>query len=211
MRQLGEVPGADTGPSDIVLISEREEGSVLKDLGVLILRLALGGFSAGHGSQKLLGWFGGYGLKGTAGWVESLGLKPGSWWAIGASLSEFGGGMLTALGLFHPLGPLGTMASMSMATAKVHWGKPIWVTEGGAELPVTNLATGLALVLTGPGRYSLDQVFGLRLPRALVILVAIAEVALLVLGIRSRPAPPAPSVEDQAGAKLEAGQEAGNR
>jgi len=36
-----------------------------------------------------------------------------------------------------------------MATAKAHWGKPIWVPSGGAELPVTNIAAALALMLTG--------------------------------------------------------------
>ncbi len=110
---------------------------MIKDVGLLILRLTVGGLLSGHGSQKLFGWFGGYGLKGTAGWLESMGLKPGHLWATGAGASEFGGGMLTTLGLFHPLGPIGTIAAMIMATAKAHWGKPIWVSEGGAELPVT--------------------------------------------------------------------------
>ena len=51
-----------------------------------------------------------------------------------------------------------------MATTKAHWGKPIWVTEGGAELPVTNIAAATALIVNGPGKFSLDRALGLRLP-----------------------------------------------
>src|SRR5579872_5084108 len=123
------------------LIKRKKEADMTNDIGLLILRLAVGGLLAGHGSQKLFGWFSGPGLKGTSGWLESMGLKPGTPWATAASTSEFGGGMLTALGFLHPLGPIGTMGAMIMATAKAHWGKPIWVTRGGAELPVTNMAT----------------------------------------------------------------------
>jgi putative oxidoreductase len=133
-------------------------------LAALVLRVALGGLLAGHGAQKAFGWFNGPGIEGTSGFMEMLGLRPGRPWAIMASLSEFGGGVLTALGLLHPLGPLGVIGSMSIATTKTHWGKPIWVTEGGAELPVTNIAAATALILNGPGRYSFDRILGIRLP-----------------------------------------------
>src|SRR5215207_7906395 len=81
-----------------------------------------------------------------------------------AGLSEFGGGLLTALGLLNPLGPLGVIGSMAMATRKAHWGKPIWVTEGGAELPLLNIAISTALMIREPDRYSLDRLLGIRLP-----------------------------------------------
>lgn len=181
---------------------------MMRDLGLLILRLTVGGLLSGHGSQKSFGWFGGFGLQGTAGWLESLGMKPGTPWAIGASASEFGGGMLTALGFLNPIGPIATMAAMSMAIARVHWGKPIWVSEGGAELPVTNIATATALILTGPGRFSLDYVLGIRVPRPVVALVVLVEAAMIAMGIMSRPTPP-PQTEGTSGGKLESGQEAG--
>ena len=130
-----------------------------------IVRVVQGSLMAGHGAQKLFGSFGGPGLEGTSGFMEMLGMRPGRPWAYLAGISEFGGGVLTALGLFNPLGPLGVIASMSMATRKAHWGKPIWVTEGGAELPVLNIAISTALMVREPDAFSLDRLLGIRLPR----------------------------------------------
>jgi putative oxidoreductase len=153
-----------------------------RDLGVLLVRVTTGGLLAGHGAQKLFGSFGGYGLEGTAGWLESMGFKPGHKWAIMAGGSEFGGGILTAAGLFHPLGPLATIGAMAVATRVGHSGKPIWVTEGGAELPVTNIAVAVALSLVAPGRYSLDHMFGIRVPDSVAVLAAAGVAAGILAG-----------------------------
>ncbi len=201
-NQALPIPEGQSGVFEV-----RKGSGIGRDFGLLILRLIVGGLITGHGSQKFFGWFSGPGLKGTAGWLESMGMKPGTPWATGAATSEFGGGLLTSLGLLHPLGPMGTMAAMIMATATAHRGKPIWVTAGGAELPVTNMSAALALILTGPGRFSLDRLFGIRLPRTLVIGVAIIEAALIVVGINSRPASPSTSpVENEARESLTSGQ-----
>jgi putative oxidoreductase len=72
----------------------------------------------------------------------------------------------------HPIGPLATFGPMIVAWGRAHWGRPIWVTSGGAELPATNIAIATALVLTGPGAISLDRLFGIRIPTALSVLVA---------------------------------------
>jgi putative oxidoreductase len=142
----------------------RSSGSRVNESAPLIVRLVQGSLLAGHGAQKLFGSFGGPGLEGTSGFMEMLGMRPGRPWAYLAGLSELGGGVLTALGLLNPLGPLGIIGAMSMATRKAHWGKPIWVTEGGAELPVFNIAVATALMIREPDRYSLDRVLGIRLP-----------------------------------------------
>jgi putative oxidoreductase len=133
-------------------------------LASLLLRATFGGLLAGHGAQKLWGKFDGPGLDGTAGSMEKLGMKPGHQWALMAGASELGGGVLTALGMFHPIGPLLSLASMATATFKQHAGKPIWVTSGGAELPVTNMAIAGALLLAGPGWLSVDKIFRTRAP-----------------------------------------------
>jgi putative oxidoreductase len=137
----------------------------MRSVGVLIVRLVVGGLLAGHGAQKLFGWFGGSGLQGTAGWMESLRLRPGTTWARIAGGSEFFGGLLTALGFLNPLGPITAMGAMSMAWAKVHLGNPVWGTKGGAELPLTNIAVLSALTLAGPGKLSVDSLLGIRVPR----------------------------------------------
>lgn len=148
--------------------------SKARDVGVLALRLTTGGLLAGHGAQKLFGWFGGHGFEGTSGFMESMGFKPGEQWASMAGASEFGGGVLTALGLFHPVGPISTVGAMMVATRTAHKGKPIWVTEGGAELPVTNMAIAFALSMVGPGRYSLDHALGIKVPKGVAIAAALA-------------------------------------
>lgn len=142
----------------------------MKNLALLTLRVVTGGLLAGHGAQKLFGSFRGPGMEGTSGMMESMGMKPGKPWAALAGLSEFGGGSLTALGFLNPLGPLGIIGAMLIATGKVHGVNPIWAQEGGPELPVTNSAVAAALLMAGPGKYSLDEAFGVKVPRWIVVL-----------------------------------------
>jgi putative oxidoreductase len=82
-----------------------------------------------------------------------------------------------------------------------------WATEGGAQLPVTNMAIGTALALVGPGAYSLDRLLGIRVPTALVSLTVLAVAGGTTLGLtrQSAPSPESPAAE-QAGAELQAGE-----
>jgi putative oxidoreductase len=165
--------------------------SLTTDLGLLGVRLVTGGLLAGHGAQKLFGSFGGHGMKGTAGWLESIGMKPGGLWAAMAGASEFGGGLLTAAGLLSPVGPITMLAPMAMATRTVHADKPIWSTAGGPELPVINMAVATGLVMSGPGRFSVDSLLGVKLPFWLVAIVSVATAAGVYVGLSSREQPQA--------------------
>src|SRR5438477_12751502 len=73
------------------------------EIGLLVLRVAVGLLFAAHGTQKLFGWFGGYGVKGTGGFFSSLGYRPGPLMAAVAGLSESGGGLLLAAGFLTAL------------------------------------------------------------------------------------------------------------
>jgi len=148
-------------------------------LGLLVLRLVVGLVIAAHGSQKLFGWFGGPGLTGTTGWLSGMRLRPAKVWAIMAGVSEFGGGLLLALGLLSPLGSLGIASAMLMAIILAHWPR-FWAMDGGFEYPLLNLAAALALAITGPGRYALDSAIGIALPAPATL---IAGLVLVVLGI----------------------------
>ena len=159
------------------------------DLGLLIVRLVVGLLYIGHGSQKLFGWFGGGGMKGTAKMMESIGLHPTELWALLAGLGEFGGGLLLALGLFNPFGPLGIIAAMSFAILQVHWSKGLWNTKGGGEFPLTVIAISLLIAWAGSGRFSLDAILGIALPAIpifIVGIIAIAIVAALGLVIKNQ-------------------------
>ncbi len=141
----------------------------MKSLGLLVLRLTVGTLLAGHGAQKLFGWFEGPGWRNTATWAEGMNMRPGEVWGTLAGAGEFGGGTLMALGLLDPIGPVAAIGAMSMATAKAHWGKPIWAAKGGAELAVSYGAAAATILLAGPGKLSLDELLGIRLPRWLAI------------------------------------------
>ena len=158
---------------------------MLASLGLLILRLVVGGTLIGHGAQKLFGWWGGPGL---AGWTEStrrMRLRPVRPWAWTAALSEFGGGLLFAVGLLSPLGSLAIAGAMVVAIALVHWSKGFWAGRGGYEFNLSLIAAVAAVALTGPGAYSADALLGIRLPEPLVLIVGtaglIATVAVALL------------------------------
>lgn len=186
----------------------RQERSSAADFGLLALRMTVGGLLAGHGAQKLFGAFGGYGVEGTAGWLGSMGMKPPKVWAYLAGGSEFGSGVAMALGLFTPIGAVSAFAPMAVAWNKAHAGKPIWVTAGGAELVLTNIAAAGAVALAGPGRYSLDEALGIRVPAWLTGVTLGAVAVGVAASIMTQPEP-SQEQSDQAGGELQAEGEGG--
>lgn len=181
----------------------------MKSLALLLLRVVSGGLLAGHGAQKLFGSFGGHGFQATSGFMESMGLKPGKQYAAMAGGSEFAGGALTALGLGGPIGPLTMLAPMVIATRKVHWGKPIWVTAGGAETPVLYMAAGGALALAGPGTLSLDSLLGVRVPSWMKLATVAGVVGGTAYTLTRPTSKPEAEETERAGGEMQGGEHAG--
>ena len=90
------------------------------DLGLLVLRIVIGGFVMPHGLLKLGVVGKGGSVAGVAAWFNSMGLRPGLFWAYVAVLAEVGGGLLTVLGLGGPIGPGLLFGDLVVVTQKVH-------------------------------------------------------------------------------------------
>ena len=131
-------------------------------LGRLLLRIVIGGFFIGHGTQKLFGWFGGGGLDATGEGFEAIGLAPGRRNALVAGLAESGGGTLLALGLATPLAEATLVSVMLTAIRTLHWKKGPWATNGGYEYNVVLISALLGLADVGSGKWSLDHAVGME-------------------------------------------------
>jgi putative oxidoreductase len=165
--------------------------------GLLILRVFVGLALAGHGAQKLFGWWGGPGVRGLHQHLTHMRFRPASLWVAGAVATEVGGGLLLALGLLSPLGSVGVGAAMLMAIVSVHWGKGFFGQGGGVEVPLLYLIPAAVLGITGPGSYSLDSLFGITLPEPVTGIVAAAlAVAGVAVGMAGR-RPAAEQVSEQ--------------
>jgi putative oxidoreductase len=172
--------------------------TVTLSIALLMLRLVVGLTLAGHGVQKLFGWFGGPGLIRLKQGFEKQGFKPVWLWLSFVILGEVGGGLSVALGFLTPLGAAGIFGAMFMATFKSHWKNGFWLNKGGYEYSLMLMTISIALGLIGPGNYALDALFGINLPQALLFgVLAVAALLVDVIGILiSRPAAVAPSRED---------------
>jgi putative oxidoreductase len=180
-------------------------------IGRLILRLVVGGYFFGHGTQKLFGWFGGYGPEATGQFFEGLGLRPGKRHAIAAGAAEAGGGALLVLGAATPLASAALIATMLTAIHRVHLKNGPWVTDQGYEYNLVLIAVAAALAETGPGSPSIDDARGSQMYGPKWALLALLLGALGAAGAHqvadSVPAPepapedsPAPSPDADAAA-----------
>ncbi len=121
-------------------------------IGRLLLRVLVGGFFVGHGTQKLFGWFGGHGLEGTAQGFEQIGLRPGKAHATQPAWPRPAAARLLALGFETPLAAAVITATMLTAIKTVHAKNGPWASNGGYEYNAVLIAVVLALAELGPGR-----------------------------------------------------------
>jgi putative oxidoreductase len=126
------------------------------DLGLLIIRLAVGLTLVGHGAQKLFGWFGGPGVVKFGEFLDTIGIKTGGRaWAILAGLFELIGGLLFSAGILTWFGAILIIIVMIDAIFTVHGKNGFWLTQGGYEYNFILIAVVLGVALTGPGAYVL--------------------------------------------------------
>lgn len=157
------------------------------DLGLLILRVALGGIMGAHGLQKIFGLFDGPGIDGFSQALGGFGFSSQTTllaWITG--LSEIGGGVLVILGLFTPLGAA-ALLGVAVSAVCVKFSSGFFMgQQSGFEYELLLAVAALVVLLTGSGRLALDVNTPWRrkpLPYALagIVLAAIATVLVFLL------------------------------
>jgi putative oxidoreductase len=128
-----------------------------QDLGLLVLRLALGPMLVAHGWNKA---FGPGGLPGTTRWFAGLGLRPAGVHACVAAVTEICAGVLLALGFLTPGACTAFVGLMVVASLTDHRGKGYFVFKGGAEYTLLIAMVAVAVAALGPGAWSADHLFG---------------------------------------------------
>lgn len=154
-----------------------------RDLGLLVLRLGIGGAVFAHGAQKLFGWFGGGGPEATASHLESQGFEPGDRNALMAGVGETVGGAMLAAGL--GTGAAAATVSSTMAVASsTQVDNGYFNKNGGFELPAAYAISATAIGMAGPGKISLDHatrnIFNKRWMRRLAYLVSFGVAAYVI-------------------------------
>ncbi|MCU4675805.1 DoxX family protein [Catenovulum sp. 2E275] len=135
-------------------------------LAPLALRIPIGIIFIAHGAQKLFGAFGGYGLQGTGQWMASIGLEPGYLMALLAGSGEFFGGVFILLGLLTRPAALVTAFTMLVAIFTVHFENGLFMANNGYEFGLALLAASVALLISGAGKLSADNVIVNKLTRS---------------------------------------------
>jgi putative oxidoreductase len=127
----------------------------LRDLGLLVLRVTAGGVGLLHGGQKIFQM----GVGNFAKHLEGMNVPMPEVSAWLAALAEFGGGALIVLGLLTRLATVPFIFTMGVAFFVAHKGVLIGEKSGEQALVVGLML--IAILLTGPGRFSLDAaIFG---------------------------------------------------
>lgn len=128
----------------------------MSDLGLLILRLYLGlAMMLAHGMPKLLGF-----SEKVGQFADPLGLGSATSLSLAIFAEVICSGLLV-LGLFSRLALIPLMITMATAFFVIHGADPFQK----KELALMFLISYMALFLTGPGRYSVQEFFKIQAGR----------------------------------------------
>lgn len=131
------------------------DGVAARDVGLLIIRIAVSIVFIFHGAQKLFGWFDGPGLNAFAGMLEAQKVPAPVVSAVLAACAEFFGGLLVLLGLALRVAVIPMVFTMLVAILLVHR-SAFSLQHNGMEYALTLGLVLLGLGFTGAGRMSLD-------------------------------------------------------
>lgn len=121
------------------------------DRGLLLMRIALGIVFVMHGGQKLFV----YGHAGVASGMAALGLPLPGLSAALITAVELGGGLALLAGAFTRVAAFLIAGAMGVAIVSAHLSNGFFMPTG-FEYPLTLMLSSLAVLMTGPGAYSVD-------------------------------------------------------
>lgn len=130
-----------------------------RDAALFIIRVVVGLLFIGHGLAKLQAPMG---VQSLALGLASMGFGMPLFWAWVVVLVEAIGGLFLVLGIFTRLSALLLAVIMVVAIVKVKWAAGLLSVPGkglGLDYPLIYLAPLLAVVLQGPGKYSIEGSF----------------------------------------------------
>jgi putative oxidoreductase len=138
------------------------------DVAMMVLRVLLGLVFFPHGMQKLTTMFGGYGFEGTMGFFTGKMGIPAIFAFLAIMAEGLGwAGLIT--GLLTRVAAFGITVNMIVAVYMIHWHNGFFMnwfgamtSEGkpageGFEFHLLVIAIGIALMIRGGGKWSIDK------------------------------------------------------
>lgn len=148
------------GPSEIAPVDadQRAGRRGTQDLGLLVLRVALGAWLVSRGLQKAFGWWGGPGLQGFKEELTAAGYQHVDLLTYLGAGAQIAAGALLVLGLFTPVaGAVALAILVNGALAAFNGQNEQGLVLGSeAETLLMLAAATTAVILAGPGRYGFD-------------------------------------------------------
>ena len=163
-------PAADIGhqsaaPVEIAPVEAEKHAKAVgrrgtQDLGLLLLRVALGVVFIAHGLQKAFGWWNGTGLDGFKESLVEAGYQNAGLLTYVAAGTQIAAGVLLVLGLFTPVAAAAALAflvnSVLVNFSAQRRDGGLFVFGSGVEYLLVLVVLAAAVILVGPGRYGFD-------------------------------------------------------